>query len=213
MKFTVVIDKRKAGHPCVGLSPAASHAIIFHLGFKLETIMKQARIIGAGGCLAVLLFTGCAGVSPNSANSLGGVTPPGTIDVHSTRPLSSPFSGESLTGTRRHVRIVCQSTKRGYRGKFRASGVASGPYPGSFTAHGRWQYKNGYFDGYTFNEWFTISSGKRTFNGRMSGYGNGSPGCPNLSITYNLTFEIEGRNWTGNSTAAISKESLSESFL
>ena len=42
----------------------------------------------------------------------------------------------------------------------------------------------------------------------MSGYGSYNPGCPNLSINNNLTFEIEGRNWTGNSTAAISKESL-----
>ena len=36
--------------------------------------------------------------------------------------------------------------------------------------------------------------------------------CPEISLS-NLTFEIEGHNWTGNSTAEISKESLSESFL
>ncbi len=59
--------------------------------------MKQPRNIKAGGCLTALLVTGCGALSPNSANSLGGVTPQGAIDLQSTRPLGSPFSGEALT--------------------------------------------------------------------------------------------------------------------
>lgn len=174
--------------------------------------MKRPRIISTGGCLAALLVTGCAGPSTNSTNSLGGVAPQVATDVHSSHPLSSPFSGESLTGTRRHVRVGCHDTNKGFTARFTASGVASGPYPGTFTAHGHLQYRNGYSEGFDFGESFTISSGKRTFSGRLSGSGEYIVRCPEISLG-NLTFEIEGHNWTGNSTAEISKESLSESFL
>jgi hypothetical protein len=89
--------------------------------------------------------------------------------------------------------------------------VASGPYPGTFAAHGEWKYRFGYFNFYNVGESFTISSGKRTFHGRISGSGSYDPGCPSF-LANNLTFEIKGRNWTGISRAAISKESFSESF-
>jgi hypothetical protein len=52
--------------------------------------------------------------------------------------LGSPFSGESLTGMRRHVRTACHRGGHGDRGTFSASGVARGPYPGTFTARGQW---------------------------------------------------------------------------
>lgn len=169
--------------------------------------MKRPRIISTGGCLAALLVTGCAGPSTNSTNSLGGVAPQVATDVHSSHPLSSPFSGESLTGTRRHVRVGCHHTPRG--AGFSARGEASGPYPGTFTAHGKWRTNE---SGYSsFEESFTISSGKRTFNGSLSGQFAYFLHCPEISLS-NLTFEIEGHNWTGNSTAEISKESLSEKF-
>ena len=109
--------------------------------------MKQARIISAGGCLAMLLNAGCAGVSPNSAASpFGGVVPEDAIDLQSTHPLGSPISGEALTGNRHHVRVACHDTRKGYRGSFSASGAASGPYPGTFAAHGEWKYHFGYFN-------------------------------------------------------------------
>jgi hypothetical protein len=66
--------------------------------------------------------------------------------------------------------------------------------------------------GSSFHESFAISSGKRTFNDRMSRYSKDVLPCGGFFIE-DLTFEIEGPQLEiGTSTAAISKDSFSASF-
>ena len=89
--------------------------------------------------------------------------------------------------------------------------MATGPYPGTFTAQGLWKSKNEY--PIWFSESFRISSREHTYTGHMQG-GRGYGyiwSCPTLSMKH-LTFEITGRKWTGGSVAAISAGSLRESF-
>ena len=58
---------------------------------EMETIMKQPRIISAGGCIAALLVAGCGGMSPSSTiNPLGGVASKGAIDAPSTTAEATP---------------------------------------------------------------------------------------------------------------------------
>lgn len=187
---------------------------------KSRTCLSH-RIPTLRAACVVVILAGCssgAQVAPATDPAAGRMTPivnqasVTKADASTSHRLGSPISGEVLTGN--DVHVTCHSF-RGVRkrGVFSASGVATGPYPGTFTAHGTWQARVGYFYSFWFSESFTISSGKRTYKGHLGGrrgYGY-TWSCPTLSMN-DLAFEIRGRKWSGRSIATISATSLSESF-
>lgn len=137
------------------------------------------------------------------------------VDSPTSHPMGSPMSGEVLTGS--SVHLTCHKgdgkTNLIARGKFTASGTASGPYPGTFTARGRWAVTGGYFEGFGLRESFTVSSGASTFSGRMWVFNDYTfLGHPCKPVFRDLTYLLNSSGWTGSATAEISKKSLSETF-
>ena len=174
-----------------------------------------ARRIFLAAC-AVVMLAGCsnaAQIGPTPGRTLDAPIPAVKVDSPTSHPMGSPMSGEVLTATSVHV--TCNRT-RTYktRGKFSVSGTASGPYPGTFTAHGRWILVDWIYGlSFGLNEYFAISSGKNTFSGRMRQDNNyefyGSPCKPASS---DLKYFLENSGWTGSASVHISKHSFREAF-
>ena len=193
--------------------------------------MKQARIISAGGCLAALLLAGCAGVSPNSTvNPLGEVAPQRAQSTSFTRNVGlsaqpSVFAshrrvgGESLNAT--SYSYQCEGTKHPLLLKvtFTASGEATGPFPGTFTASGVYDWDDSVSGLGKFREGFTITSGKRTLTGRIHLRRSGpSAGCNFIQsgqYGYTLGYRMHddrGRVWAGNAGAYINDPTFAETL-
>jgi hypothetical protein len=66
-----------------------------------------------------------------------------------------------------HYRVSTCGVKCQWDTNFKASGVATGPYPGTFVAEGGWDGGFAYSSG-DFHESFTITSGTRTVSGRVA---------------------------------------------
>ena len=104
----------------------------------------------------------------HSVGNLDAQIPAVKVASPTSHRLDSPLSGEVFTGS--NIHLTCHKGGGSpdlVRVKFSVSGTASGPYPGTFTAHGRWGVSGGYFEGFGLRESFTISSGKYTFSGRI----------------------------------------------
>jgi len=108
----------------------------------------------------------------------------------------SRLSGEGFTASDVTVHVVeCNPFSSGekYAATFMASGSASGPYPGAFTASGSWSAgDNGLHEPHWgFVEQFQITSGKRSINGVIKGSGAhtfgpvGGPPCNSFGSTTN----------------------------
>ncbi len=166
---------------------------------------------------AVVTLAGCsnaAQIAPTLGRTLDAQIPAVKVASPTSHRLDSPLSGEVFTGSSIH--LTCHKgggSPDQVRVKFSVSGTASGPYPGTFTAHGRWGVSGGYFEGFGLRESFTISSGKYTFSGRIWRWNQyeffGSPCKPAIK---NLTYLLKGSGWTGSASAEISKKSFSETF-
>ena len=191
-----------------------SHHSRYALGICAATPRSGARRILLAAC-AVAVLAGCsnaAQIAPIPGRTLDARIPAVKVDSPTSHPMDSPMSGEVLTGSSVHGTCHGGGGDLVARGKFSASGTASGPYPGTFTAHGTWTVHSGYFNGFALHESFTISSGKHTFSGRMwveNSYFIGSPCKPAI---HDLTYLLHSRGWTGNAIANISKKSVSETF-
>ena len=164
-----------------------------------------------GACMVVAMLTAC-----------GGSQAPPLVAVHSQSDrgisLHSKLSGETLTATKIRLYFpykVCQVFGIDIVG-FVVSGTAAGPYPGTFTAKGRWGAKPDTYrsPGSTgFGERFTIKSGSASYSGNVDynvqghTYGN----CQGISLG-------QARYWSGalgakgTATVQISRGSFQEGF-
>lgn len=142
------------------------------------------RINAPFAAFAVLALAGCAGGTqlapasiPNSP--LGRSADRAASGTPFARALPASLSGEVLTATNVEVTPArrCRTPYR-INATFTASGTATGPYPGTFSASGSW-YR--FFDDYTtwgFQESFTIASGSTNIEGTASTSGSFSSPAP-----------------------------------
>lgn len=122
-------------------------------------------------CAAIAILAGCGGsqvpigpvqLGKNTATTTR-VGPPGSRAISSVRSASE-LSGEALTSTEVTLKQKdCHCT-------FRATGRATGPYPGTFTAKGYYRFIIG--DIGDLYEHLVIVSRATTVRVAVSGYGN-----------------------------------------
>jgi hypothetical protein len=129
--------------------------------------------------VAAIMFAGCGGVTqfpnPVAQTSLGGagtgfrVASPDFATPQRVGPNSS--GAEVLSGTAKVRSGRCRKSSGSYT-HFSAHGKATGPYPGTFTAGGRWAESClSRVCGWSFNEKFTIKSGVSKVLGTIKGTG------------------------------------------
>jgi hypothetical protein len=122
-------------------------------------------------------------------------------------PLS--LSGETLTTTHVSVRCVRPMALLAH---FKASGQATGPYPGTFTAVGSWRrlyagQKALVYYGWVFHEHFQIVSGTATIRGRINAMrrpGGGKVTCMQLGPVDYASYTSNGGS--GSATVTIIKK-------
>jgi hypothetical protein len=177
--------------------------------------MKPPRTKIVGECLAAILIAGCSGVNNStadlsSATALHGDTKSPSRayyslgDDRSHRPISDGLKGETFRGT---FTYRCGLN----RARFKATGTATGPYPGPFVATGWWRYDRFYGFLSFFHERFTITSAKKTIHGSILG-DEGSAGCGVVQSSYGLGYKANEGRWQGSASASIGSSSFDESF-
>ena len=165
---------------------------------RLSLYVLVAFALGSGGAqpaAAALNTHGATRTAPNAVFA---------------NPLTSPLSGEVLTATNVEVvEVKCQ--EQGAHSTFSASGTATGPFPGSFTAKGGWRTRSLYSQEWIFHESFTIMSGTSEIHGHVAQLGG--PGwCGEYGST--RTLKYTAGHWAGSaSTTGISEGVFSETFL
>jgi hypothetical protein len=148
-------------------------------------------------CIAAFVFSGCA--SQPSSMPLRGTT---------LQPNSSAvFSGETFAAT--EVRAVCQPIFGGYSVKFGTKGVASGPFPGKFTAHGYDTITLGGNSG--FYEMFKVTSGSRIVSGVASTPFPGTLHCNTPYIQVEASYALHGSG-SGQTSATVEPHDFSQLF-
>ena len=175
---------------------------------KLFSGSKVRALLALGSVASIAWLSGCgghrAGVDPSALPGAGA-------------PLASSalsISGEAFVATKvfshcRHGDVL--------QARFHASGNATGPLPGTFTAFGA--VKNGGLigSGQLFEEHFTIESGTHTITGTAR-QRNVFPNCSRGSAgqlvfdSDSLHYRIEDRHSKGTSTVDMRNGSFSESF-
>jgi hypothetical protein len=153
-------------------------------------------------CAAAAVLAGCGG----SAQMPNLTAPPSYATPHGVRPSSS--GAEVLTGT---AKIKCRLDRRRHgHGQVItgsasttdfsvARGKAAGPYPGTFTATGRWKINSmiissQFIEIWIFSEDFSITSGASTISGTIK-EGPTDEGSPYPTCT---SFGPETSQYTSN---------------
>lgn len=186
---------------------------------KSRTCLSHATPTLPVAC-AILVLAGCsnaAQVAPATYPTAGGVSPVARtsetrVDASSLLRVRSPISGEALSGS--IIQGSCHHIPYNVKSKFRATGTASGPYPGTFTANGGWLYDDYDSVVYNFHEQFTITSGRHILRGEMSDIGRDFQGGCNFFRGI-VNFTMDGHRPPGNATVSISfgsTESYDESL-
>lgn len=157
----------------------------------MKTISRVPYALSACAAAAMLAACGGSGQLPNPAAQ----TPLGNAGIHrmpspndttplGIRPNSSgteKLSGTARLGQCREHYIFDGNIVVGeaYRMDFRGRGHATGPNPGTFTAHGHWgfEYEFG-SEFWQLVEDFTITSGASTISGTIQGGGPGGGSAP-----------------------------------
>jgi hypothetical protein len=170
-----------------------------------------------GACLSAALLAGCGGSSNRfyPATPMSGAPQPHLghyfANAGDSRAHDTSLKGEVLTAG--DVTVKYLGDHRGdATTKFHASGMAKGPYPGTFIASGEWHmfFLN---HRWAFSESFTITSRGHSISGTIAGYGD----CCNVPIT-KTTFGPATLQYTSGprsgpvTTNKIMAGSLSESF-
>lgn len=164
------------------------------------TLSRYALIIGAA-----LLLSGCAGPFGSGSPSFA---PQGAVQV-----AAHAFAGETFTATA--IDAPCLLTPGGPEIQFTASGTASGPFPGTFSASGS-VFDFAMRNTITFSETFDVQSGSQTFSGSATATtGIKFSGCPRNSkkdffIVKGAPYEVDRSR--GKTEVRYDKLQFSESF-
>lgn len=143
--------------------------------------MKIVRIPYALSVCAAAVLAGCGGLAPFSTAAQMPIGYSDTAKRAASPSFAAPqrvganASGtEVLTGT---ARVDCHHQRRSgaYGANFSASGMATGPNPGTFSASGSWYYGGFQNFQWAFTESFGITSESGTINGTMAAGTFGSP--------------------------------------
>ncbi len=177
-----------------------------HVSFVRPNLLAACAVLVFAGCSSGAQFTSAPPfLSPHPVGqSASRATLP---DDASPQQLSSPLGSEYLSGTAT-LPQGCPNYVN-----FTASGTATGAYPGTFAAGGRWIL---YPFGWRFDQSFTITSGAYTVSGKISGGGQGFANCHKFgrrSLPYTATVKIGAfiRHASGSAAVInISPGSLSE---
>ncbi len=144
----------------------------------------MTRISAPFAAFAVLALVGCAGgkqLAPPSIpnNPLGRSADRAASAAPFAGAIPSSLSGEVLTATNVVVTRArhCLTPYR-VNATFTASGTATGPYPGTFSASGTWDRCFDDFVVWGFKESFTITSASVTIQGMASTSGSFGPPTP-----------------------------------
>jgi hypothetical protein len=178
------------------------------------------RALPAYAALAFAACSGGSGLTPTpiavGANSV-------THSVTLSKVSNAALRGEVLNAQQV---IFTKDCGDGGKTKFTVSGKAIGPYPGTFTAHGRWKWNPHYLslnwhsaayssDSWSFAERFKITSGTSTIFGSIHGYG-GEPVLTCATFRANKSADLhylQNGSAVGPATVNISAGFLKESLL
>lgn len=184
-------------------------------------------------CIAPIFLTmlaGCSGssqmtVDPNDAA-------PGNADLGKpSSNASAPFranssiGGESLTGTSYTYQCNVDRQRGPYHWlvHFTANGKATGPFPGRFSASGKYRFVAPMSGGNNlihFYERFTVKSHTRTLSGKIKLVRTGSDvrcdfiqsqGSGGFTLSYTIS-DDKGHRWSGSATASIYAPNFQESL-
>lgn len=216
---------RRPSLRCDGCSAAR---VISEKGLNRIMHSRLSRFAPRGAALSlafsgiVAMLAGCSGGSQIAAN------PPdagGTADLSKFLHADSSIGGESLTGT--SYTYQCNADRQ--RGPFHwlvhftANGKATGPFPGRFTASGKYRFVTPPSSGNIllhFYERFTIKSHTRTLTGNINLVRVGSDvrcdfiqsqGGNGFILSYTISDDKE-HNWSGSATASIDAPDFQESL-
>jgi len=173
-------------------------------------IMRFTSVLRKGWSLVVaaqvLILSSCGYGQPlgiGAVQTLGG-------------PRLTQVQGESFKAYKvQVVHIICAGTNDAFA-KFTATGKASGPFPGQFTASGVWQRSTLFrSNSWSLNESFTITSGANTIVGSITGSGSTPPNritCRQFGATSDLQYTSNDGSGAA-STTGIAQGVLGESLL
>jgi hypothetical protein len=133
--------------------------------------MRPSRRSSLGVTVAVVALLGMTavvGVAPALANSVN--LDGETFSSSSAELVAHPTGGEPYCGAWQQGSVT-----------FSTSGTASGPYPGTFTETGQWDFD--LIAEQTFHAQFTITSGARTIKGVIL-YDNTATGAEGTSLVH-----------------------------
>jgi hypothetical protein len=140
--------------------------------------------------MAAAILAACGGGASTPASPLGNVGAPPL-----EKSNDSKLIGEVFTALGKDVYIYPQACSGKLSAKFTASGNATGPYPGTFTASGHWgQFVIYHSLVWAFSENFTITSGSNTISGAFvrTGGGNGNFTCNEFGAVHGLRYTTSG---------------------
>ena len=128
--------------------------------------MRSAKISllchATNACAAAAVLASLGGCSTPELSH----APVGTVHDSAGTLRSAGLGGELLTGSKVKLRAGKCNGLSGGSVRFTASGTATGPYPGTFTAKGDWSFAPlEHPVSYYFHERFTITSGTISFSG------------------------------------------------
>jgi hypothetical protein len=184
-----------------------------------KALLRAVSIAALPTC-AALAFVACSNGAPFGPTPTGsGANRAGRASgaVLSIAP-DAGLSGETFTA--RDVTIKHRTCRGGVFARvdtvFRAQGTASGPYPGTFVATGRWTWgrRIGFPPLWGFRESFSITSRTRTSSGHI--HGNGAIlsrtiiTCSSIGPLTGANFKYTSASWSGPVTGHINRRSLRE---
>ncbi len=169
--------------------------------------MKRSSSLSlAFAAIATTMLAGCGG-QPN-----GFPASPGASYSRHAVP-DGLLEGESFSSTT--ASSTCRLDKTGaIHGTFKASGSASGPFPGSFSQSGRIVPHNGY----VFSSHFSLQSGSNSFTGDMrylwsgGGVATCSGGALSFTFSHGIKYHVRHRHTGGLAAPKLDGSTFAESF-
>lgn len=123
-------------------------------------------------CIAAVVMAGCGG-----SQDLAG-QPSRVYSIASRAIVHSDTTSSEVLQTRHLYYVACAPSGSSEQGWFKVRGMATGKFPGSFTAHGfiRSAFPSNRHGTWSYDSTFTIKAGSQTIKGRVKGSGSGGAG-------------------------------------